>query len=105
MRLAGIAAMGDFWRVVREFNPEGIEREATSPLHLWIVGEPGAGKRTLAESLIGAGERAGEAGPFRILDVDPRQARVPEAENPDLIILVVSLNQDLTESGRLAASL
>ncbi len=105
MRFAGIATMGDFWRVVREFNPEGIEREATAPLYLWIVGEAGTGKRTLAASLMGTSAGDWVRGPFKLLDVDYPQARLPEVDAPDLIILVVRHDQDLTEQARRTAVL
>lgn len=99
MKLAGISALGDFWRVIREFNPEGIEREATAPLELWLVGEPGSGRRSLAGSLLSGGERADGWGPFTIHDLGDGQA-LPGGENPDLLVLVVRLDRDLAESGR-----
>ncbi len=105
MRFGGIAAMGDFWRVVREFNPEGIEREATAPLDLWLVGEPEAGKRTLAEGLMGAQRGSFAETPFKIFDVDYQQPRQPESDSPDLLILVARLDRDLAEQGRQASQL
>ncbi len=105
MKLGGIAAAGDFWKVIREFNPEGIEREATAPLDVWVVGQQGVGKHTLAGSLLADGVRAGGWGPFRILDVDLRQDLLLPAETPDLVILVVRVDQDLAELGGNAAAL
>ncbi len=105
MKFAGIAAMGDFWRVVREFNPEGIEREATAPLDLWIAGEPGSGKRTLAAALVGGSSDPRARGPFRTLDVDYQQPRFSELAGPDLVILVARLDRELAEQGRRAAAL
>lgn len=105
MRFGGIAAMGDFWRVVREFNPEGIEREATTPLDLWIAGELGSGKRTLAGSLGGAGEALLADGPFKFLDVDYQAGSLPQIGKPDLLILAARLDRDLAEQGRQAGAL
>ena len=104
MRLAGFSAMGDFWRVIREFNPEGIEREATAPLEIWVAGEPGSGRRTLVQSLMGDRDGAGPVGPFRVLDFD-YQRPLPEDGKPDLVILVVRLDRDLADLGRRAAPL
>ncbi|MGE5618961.1 MAG: hypothetical protein ACM3US_06840 [Sphingomonadaceae bacterium] len=104
MRFGGIAAMGDFWRVVREFNPEGIEREASAHSELWLVGEPGSGKRTLAEALMGAEPGSWVHGPFRLVDVDYRQGQLLGVESADLILLVVRLDRDLTEQAAWAAT-
>ncbi|MHB0868988.1 MAG: hypothetical protein ACYC5J_05975 [Chloroflexota bacterium] len=105
MRFGGIAAMGDFWRVVREFNPEGIEREATAHLDLWLVGEPESGKRTLAEALMGAEAGSWVHGPFRFVDVDYQQGQLPQIDSPDLIVLVARLDRDLAEQARQAATI
>lgn len=105
MRLASVAAIGDFWRVIREFNPEGIEREATAPLDIRVVGEPDSGKRTLIRSLHGTSDGVATTGPFRLVDVDYGRGPLPEIESADLVILAVRLNQDLVEAGRRAAAL
>ena len=99
MRFRGIAAMGDFWKVVREFNPEGIEREATAPIDLCVVGEPGAGRHSLVQALMECSVSA-NPGPFEIVDLDSTQTRWAHVNGSDLIILVVRLDQDLAEAGR-----
>ncbi len=105
MRFNGLTAMSDFWRVVREFNPEGIEREANAHLELWVCGVRGSGKRTLVASLIGGGDPAREPGPFRIVDLEPDDLQLPLAGEPDLMIAVVRMDQDLAEASRQAALL
>lgn len=100
MRLAGIAAMGDFWKVVREFNPEGIEREATARLDLWVLGEPGSGRRTLVRSLLGAEVGAQLGRTFNLFDMGDRQDPLPFGDRPDLLIFVVRLGADPAELGR-----
>ena len=105
MRIRGIGAVGDFWRVVREFNPEGIEREATAPLDLWLLGEPGSGRRTLAGSFLSADGRSAAASPFRIVDIDFQQGRPAGIEGADLVILVVRVDQDLADLGPRTAAL
>ncbi len=100
MRFAGISAMGDFWRVVREFNPEGIEREATTPLELWVAGEPGVGKRSLVAALAGNSLTARQIGPFRVMDVDHQSHEIVGINRPDILILVARLDMDLAEQGR-----
>lgn len=104
MRIRALWSMGSFWRVIREFNPEGIEREANAPLSLWIVGEPGAGKRTLASSILAGGSAAGY-GPFSILDLraDPASASVPAGA--DLIVLVQRMDAEMAEAGRSLSAL
>ena len=105
MRLASVAAVGDFWRVIREFNPEGIEREATAPLDIRVVGELESGKRTLIQSLHGTSDGVATTGPFRPIDVEYGREPLPDIEDADLVILVVRLDQDLAEAGRRAARL
>lgn len=99
MRFRGMAAMGDFWRVVKEFNPEGIEREATAPVDLCIVGEVESGKRTLVDALM-ASAKGDDFDPFEIIDLDSAPARWAQISGSDLVILVVRLDQDLSEAGR-----
>jgi len=96
--------MGDFWRVVREFNPEGIEREATAPVDLAIVGLPGSGRRTIARALFGSPADSESLGPFEIVDLDFAGNRWPQLEGSDLVVLVVRLDADLAEVSRKAAA-
>lgn len=103
MKLGQVAVFGDFWRIVRDFNPEGIEREARSPLRIWVVGEPGSGRRTLVASLTGKHDSTAMPGPFSIRDL----ADVPLPPGPDdadVIILVVRADGDLAEAGRRASA-
>ncbi len=105
MRPGSIAAMGGFWKVVREFNPEGIEREATAPMDLWVLGEPDSGRHTLAKSLLGA-EAASEVGRlFTLFDLGEKQDPLPMGEKPDLLVLVVRLDQSIAEVGRQASAM
>lgn len=104
MRFSGIAAMGDFWRVVREFNPEGIEREATAPIDLCFVGEPGSGRHTVANALLGTSE-GDRLGLFEVMDLDSSAGRRLQVSGSDLLLLVVRLDRDLVDVGRRAASL
>ncbi len=104
MRFAGITATGDFWKVVREFNPEGIEREATAPLDLWLLGEPGSGRRTLAASILG-GPNPDTGRIFNLFDVGEKPDPLPPGERPDLLIFVANLERDLTELGRQASGI
>jgi uncharacterized protein (DUF697 family) len=105
MRFNGLLAMSDFWRVVREFNPEGIEREANAHLDLWICGAPGSGKRALAASLLEGGDPNFRQGPFHIMNVEPDDVQLPMAGEPDLLIAVVRLDQDLSQASHQAALL
>ncbi|MGI5835024.1 MAG: hypothetical protein ACOX87_00860 [Chloroflexota bacterium] len=99
MRFRGIAAMGDFWKVVREFNPEGIEREATAPIDLCVIGEAESGKRSLVNALLGPSNND-NLGPFEIVELDSTPTRWAHINGSDLIVLVVRLDQDLQETGR-----
>lgn len=105
MQLAGIGAMGDFWKVVREFNPEGIEREATSPLDLWILGEPDSGRHTLARSLLGADVSPELGRVFNLFDMGETPDPLPYSEKPDLLIFVTPLDRDHGELGREASAI
>lgn len=105
MKLGSIAAMGDFWKVVREFNPEGIERDATAPMDIWLLGEPESGRHTLARSVLGA-EPSSEVGRlFTLFDLGEKQDPIPLGEKPDLIILVVRLDRPLAEVAKQASAL
>jgi uncharacterized protein (DUF697 family) len=105
MRLGSIAAMGDFWKVVREFNPEGIEREATAPLDLWLLGEPESGRHTVAKSLLGDDARAEVGRLFTLFDLGERQDPIPLGERPDLLVVVVRLDRPLSEVGKQASAI
>lgn len=104
MRMGSIAVMGDFWKIIREFNPEGIEREATAPLDIWLLGEPEAGRHTVARSILGA-EASAEIGRlFTLFDLGEKQDPIPLGEKPDLIVLVVRLDRPLAEIGKQASA-
>ncbi len=100
MKMGSIAVMGDFWKVVREFNPEGIEREATAPLDIWLLGERESGRHTVARSILGA-ETSAEVGRlFTLFDLGEKQDPIPLGEKPDLFVLVVRLDRPLEEIGK-----
>lgn len=105
MPIGSLAAAGDFWKIIREFNPEGIEREATSPLDLWVLGEPGSGRHTLVESL--AGESPPRDGPdiFRFAGLPECTDVPPELKHADLLLLVARVDQDFTGVARIASAL
>jgi uncharacterized protein (DUF697 family) len=105
MAFAGVASMGDFWRVVREFNPEGIEREATASVNVLIAGEPGAGKRTLASSLLRGSDPHSKHSPFEFLGIDHEQPRPLGIGTPDALLLVARLDGRLEEQGQGMAAL
>jgi uncharacterized protein (DUF697 family) len=104
MKLGQVAVFSDFWRVVRDFNPEGIEREAAAPLRIWVVGEPGSGRRTLIASLTGEHPDAAMPGPFSIQDLADVPTQ-PDPDEADAVILVVRADGELAEAGRRASAL
>ena len=97
MRIGSIAPMSDFWKVVREFNPEGIEREATAPLDVWLLGEPESGRHTVARSILGAVASSELGRLFTLFDLGKQQDPIPLGERPDLIVLVVRLDHPLAD--------
>lgn len=99
MNVSNIAAMGDFWKVVREFNPEGIEREVLAPFDIWLLGEPGSGRHTLARSILGtdSGSHIGEV--FHLFDMGERPDPLPPGVKPDLLVLTARLDQDAADLG------
>jgi uncharacterized protein (DUF697 family) len=103
MKLAQMAAFGDFWRIVRDFNPEGIEREAAAPLRIWVVGEPGSGRRTLVASLTGERPEDLAPGPFSIRDLSDLDLP-PGPDDVDAVLLVTRADGDVPEAGRSAAA-
>jgi uncharacterized protein (DUF697 family) len=104
MKLGQVTAFGDFWRIVRDFNPEGIEREAATPLRIWVVGESGSGRRTLVAALTGERPGGWTPGPFSIREISGIQTP-PTPDEADAVILVARANGDLAEVGRHAAML
>jgi uncharacterized protein (DUF697 family) len=98
--VSSIAALGDFWKVVREFNPEGIEREAFAPIDIWILGEPGSGRHTLARSILGPGSSESLGTVFRLFDLGERADPLPPGDKPDLILLAVRLDREMVDLTR-----
>ncbi len=41
----------DFWNILREIDPQAVEREASVPVRVVLCGPPGVGKRTLGAEL------------------------------------------------------
>lgn len=83
MSTLGFSSIGSFWRIVREFNPEGIEREATSPLSLWIAGESRQEQEAVASSLLGRSSVIdSELSPFRLLPIDELGEHVDRVDEP-----------------------
>ena len=100
MGFSGIGVMGDFWKVVREFNPEGIEREAAEPLDFWMLGEPESGRHTLAGSILGVEAQSELGTMFRLFDMGENPDPVPIGERPDLLVVVVRLDTEMAALGK-----
>ena len=100
MSIGSIGVMGDFWKVIREFNPEGIEREATAPLDIWLLGEPESGRHTVARSILGSTPSTEFGRLFTLFDLGEKPDPIPPGEKPDLIILVARLDRPLAEIGK-----
>lgn len=103
MRLAQLTAFNDFWRVVREFNPEGIEREANAPVNLVVLGAPGSGRHTLIASLSGEDTGRGVSEPFSVHQLEPG-APLPALDWASAVILTARLDSDFVDLGRLHAA-
>ena len=125
MSALGFSSIGSFWRIVREFNPEGIEREATSPLSLWIAGESRQEQQAVASSLLGrSGIIDSELSPFRLLPIDELGEHVDRMDEPgdhlrgrlpvrhpfrqhnlpDALLVMVRLDDDLGPKAKRLAS-
>jgi uncharacterized protein (DUF697 family) len=50
--LRRVGGLAEFWRVVGEINPEGVREEAEQPVHVVVMGERDAGKRSLRRTLL-----------------------------------------------------
>ncbi|MER3404663.1 MAG: hypothetical protein C4289_05415, partial [Chloroflexota bacterium] len=50
--LGRVSALAEFWRIVREIDPQDVREEAEQPVHVVLMGAPGAGKRTLRRTLL-----------------------------------------------------
>jgi uncharacterized protein (DUF697 family) len=50
--LRRVGALTEFWRIVREIDPQDVREEAEQPVHVVLMGAPGAGKRTLRRTLL-----------------------------------------------------
>jgi uncharacterized protein (DUF697 family) len=98
MVLGRVGALAEFWRVVREINPQDVREEVEQPVHIVLMGEPGSGKRTLRRTLLQQAPAALELVPIRDqlpspgapspADVGP--AHVPVPGNP-LALSIVEL--------------
>ena len=75
------------WDVLKEADLRPLREAALRGLRIAIVGQPGSGRRTLAEQL-----RHDPARPHkhqRLSCVDPRPGSGAQAANADLIILMI----------------
>src|SRR5919108_4297316 len=84
MVLGRIGALAEFWRVVREINPQDVREEVEQPIHIVLMGEPGSGKRTLRRTLLQHAPAAFEVRPTGEV-IPPAAAPGPAGAAPTLV--------------------
>jgi uncharacterized protein (DUF697 family) len=90
--MTNLFGLSNIWNIIREVDLTPLRQQAQIGIAIAIVGEPGTGRRVLADGLRCDPSRPdlALASPVTILDVDNPQ----QADNADLIILLLDARQD-----------
>ena len=89
----------DFWRVVKEFNPEEISREAQQPFKVAIVGSPATDKDSLVRSLAAGAPLCLHPALVQSFDL-PSEASSVQVPTADVVIHAIDARTGFTPSDR-----
>jgi len=94
----------DFWKVLREFNPEEISREAQQPIKLVVISSPETDKTSLVRSLVAGAPLALHPSLVQSLNLpaDPNQVQPPVG---DVVIHILNATVGFTPADRRLAVL